>query len=1058
MSSAFNKEIRRSIKGSLGRFIAIVIISFLGAGVFAGLRMSAPNMRLAGDEFFDVTALYDISVISSLGLDDETIEMLESVEGVAEVMAAYRADVVAVCDGQSFVANVESLPSSAATSDTSDGVQALSDDDSYLNRPILLEGSWPETVQGCVMGAETARSAGISIGDTVTFEKGSSDLDDTFAITEFIVSGLVNSSAYVSDDQLGTSTLGGGTIEQYIYVAADAFAADYPYSVAYLTVVGARDETWESPGYDRAVGEVLERIELLGPAMGAARQEAIRAEAQAELDDARAEYEAEKRDARADLATAAEELFDAGTELSDAERKLVDSRRQLEESRVQLADTLGTLDDAEAQYSQGRSELDAQREALQPGLDALPQLRQQRDALAAIPDPTEEQQAQLVALNGRIQEIEGAEAALQAGQARLDETRATLDASWVRYREGVARYRAGVDALNAAVAEYREGIGSYAEGKADYEAGVTEAEQGFADAEAELADAQAKLDELEDAEVFVIDRTKNPGAVSLAHDAQGITQIATFIPLMFFLVAALVVLTSMTRMVDEERLDIGTHKALGYSKRRITSKYMIYGGLAAGIGSILGVVVLGKSLPWFIMTSYAISYSIPIFSTPLDPLITIEAIGASIAVALLATWGAAAASLRERPATLMLPKAPKPGKRILLERIRPLWRHLSFSHKVTARNLLRYKPRFFMAVIGIAGCTALLMVGFGLRDAIGSIVSNQYEELMTYDLAVKLDADATEDQRREALGSFDKEIDGTLMVDDFSMISSGNGEELRMEVIVASDEAPLEDFITLRERASGEPLVLDPDTVVITEKAATVLGKEVGDGIVLYDENAVGDKEGEGHVVRIGGITENYLQHYVYMQPALYESLFDKEPTYDLVFVRLAPDADASTVAQRLLDQSGVSAVTIVEERVKTYEDMLDVMNKLIIVVVLLAAALAFVVLYNLTNINITERVREIATLKVLGFTKGEVNAYIFREIIIMAIIGALLGCLLGIPLTFNIAESAETVSMMFGRTIEPLSFVVSFVITVAFTFIVMLSMRPKLAKVDMVESLKSIE
>ena len=556
-------------------------------------------------------------------------------------------------------------------------------------------------------------------------------------------------------------------------------------------------------------------------------------------------------------------------------------------------------------------------------------------------------------------------------------------------------------------------------------------------------------------------RSKNVGVASLSSDADGIDQIALFIPYMFFLVAALVSLTSMTRMVDEERLNIGTHKALGYGKMRITSKYLIYGSLASGFGSAAGSIALGKLLPWFILVSYGISYAIPVYPTPIDAAIVAKAVGFSVGITLFATWCAAASTLRARPSVLMLPRVPKAGKRIVLERIKPLWSRLSFSHKVTARNLLRYKRRFFMAVVGVAGCTALLMIGFGLRDAIGGIVNNQYTVLTSYDAVVRVDDEVTEAQRAAVARELGGDgVESYLDVADFNLIAEGEADDLRIEVVVPSDADRLSDFVALRDRETLTPLSLEDGRIVLTEKAADVLGVSEGDTVTLYDEDDVGDKTGSGRSFVVGGITENYLGHFAYLLPEVYRSAYGEEPTYDLSYLKLSDtgEAAAKELSNRFLSLDGVSTVSFVSDKVSTYEGMLDVMNKLIYVVILLSAALAFVVLYNLTNINITERVREIATLKVLGFTRREVSAYIFREVMVMTLIGALAGCVLGVPLTFYIARAAETANMMFGRTIEPLSFVLSFALTMVFAVIVAFSMRGKLKRVNMVESLKSME
>ena len=1098
LASAFNKELVRSIRKSAGRFAAIAIISLLGAGFYAGLRMAAPDMRLAGDEFFDGCSLYDISVVSSLGLDDESVRILDGIDGVGQVMPAYKADAMVLLPDGSHAACVESLPiGSARESDSSDGLRVLSDDEGYLNRPILVSGSWPATAGECVVSADAAEELGIGIGDSIEVEKvAETDVEDTFSRTLFRVSGLVNSPAYASTGFLGTTKLGTGTFDLYLYVDPSAFDEDLPYSTAYLTVPAATHLTWQSKGYKDAVGEVKVRVDDASPEIAAERWDNVRGEAQEELDDARADYEREKADAEAELADAQAELEDARKKLDDAASELAQAGAQLDSGAREIADNEAKLREGEESYAQGKAELDARLPEFEREYARIGELRAQREQLAAGVEQAQagvamlEQQLaqaqaagapagqiaiieaqlaqaraqadvlaqQLAQLDAGIAQLEAAKAEIDAAQAQLAAARAELDSGWAQLEQGRAEYYQGLAQYQSGLAEYQDGEREYADGLAKYEDGRAEADEKLADAEAKLADAQRDIDDIERPEVFVMDRAKNAGAAQLASDADGIQQIALFLPFMFFLVAALVSLTSMTRMVDEERLEIGTHKALGYGRMRITSKYLIYGVLASGIGSIVGIIAFGKFLPWIIMTSYQVTYAVPNVPLPIDAGIAARAIGLSVGVTAIATWAAAAASLRERPASLMLPRAPKAGKRIILERITPLWSRLSFSHKVTARNLLRYKRRFFMAVVGIAGCTALLVIGFGLRDAIDGVVSNQYGSIVNYDAVVRIDDDATDEARervKEALGSPD--VSEHIEVADFNMVAHGPDEDMRVEVVVPSDDR-MGEFVALRDRVSGDGLALAGDSVVITEKAAEVMGLRVGDTVDLYDENRVGDATGEARTFTVSGIAENYLGHFAYLLPGGYRQSFGEEPSFNAAYVKFADGADTKALSDELLAIEGVNTVSFVSDEVRTYEDMLALMAGIIAIVIALSAALAFVVLYNLTNINITERVREIATLKVLGFTKREVNAYIFREVIVMSLVGAIVGCIIGGPLTSYISQAAETPQMMFGRTIWPLSYVLSFVITMAFSAVVAFTMRWKLNRVNMVESLKSVE
>ena len=1098
VQNAFGKEVIRSIAHSAGRFAAIAIISLLGAGFYAGLRMAAPDMRIAGDEFFDGANLYDISVMTTLGVDGDSAKSLEEVDGVGAVMMTYRADAMVAIGENSYAASIESLPVKAAlASDTSDGETAKSDDVNYLNRPILLQGAWPTEAGECVVGINAAEELGIAIGDTVQVEKATTDLEDIFKQTTFKVTGLVNSPAFAQFGQLGITTLGTGEVELYLFVPESAFAEDFPYTVAYMTLPSASDESWGTEGYDNAVATVKERVEEVAPGVGDKRYNTVHGDAQDELDEARADYESERADAEEQLADAESQLADARSRLDSALSEMASGKADLDAAAKTLEESEATLRASESEYAQGKEQLDAEYAAFQKQAANLPTMRERESQLAdgiaqtqagivqleqaidqakkggapaeqiaALEQQLETAQSRLVELEGQMEQLQAGIAAIEQGEAafveqyqKLDEARAQLDDGWKQLEEGRKKYESGLAEYNDGVSQYYSGLSDYQSGLAEYQSNRDEAYEKFADAEAELADAQKEIDDIEHPDVYVTNRDKNYGAAQLASDADGIAQIATFLPFMFFLVAALVSLTSMTRMVDEERMVIGTHKALGYSKSRITAKYLIYGVLASGIGSVIGVLLFGQLLPWIIMTAYQVTYAVPQVPTPIHLDIAAKAIGLSVGVTAIATWGAAAASLREKPAALMLPRVPKAGKRIFLEHITPLWSRMSFSHKVTARNLLRYKRRFFMAVVGIAGCTALLMIGFGMRDAIGGVVWNQFDELVNYDAIVRVDDETTDEARKQVEEAFASDaVEEHLNVRDFNMVAAGPDGDMRIEVVVPENATTLPDFVALRERVGKTPLTPEGESIILTEKAATVLGLHVGDTVTLFDEDDVGDATGEGRTFIVGGIAENYLGHYAYMLPAAYRAAFGEEPTSDLTYVKLKDDADRNAFSDALLSIDGVNTVSFVSDKIKTYQDMLDLMVTIIFVIIVLSAALAFVVLYNLTNINIEERIREIATLKVLGFTKPEVHAYIFREIIVMAIIGALLGCVIGVPFTSYISQAAETPQMMFGREIAPLSYVLSFVITMVFAAIVAFTMRRKLAKVNMVESLKSVE
>ena len=651
--------------------------------------------------------------------------------------------------------------------------------------------------------------------------------------------------------------------------------------------------------------------------------------------------------------------------------------------------------------------------------------------------------------------MDAAEGELASSQAAIDSGRAQLES--------------GRRQLASGRSEYEDGLAQHEEGANELSAQRADAEEQFADAEAKLADAQADVDAIADTEgeVYVLDLTKNIGAESFKSDAGRIDQIAQVFPFLFFLVAALVSLTTMTRMVEEERVLIGTFKALGYSKARITSKYLIYAIVASGVGAIIGIVALSKFLPWFIMGAYAIIYAVPCRPCPIDPAMTAAAAGLGVGITVIATWFAAASTLRERPAFLMLPRAPKAGKRILLERIRPVWRRLSFSWKVTSRNLFRYKRRFIMAIVGIAGCTALLLTGLGLQNAINDIIDKQYGELYHYNTIVRMASDSTDDEKSQVEQRVEEDASGeyawlATANKQAQSISDDDGADInqhRVDIVVPEHPDTFSDFNTMRMREGHEELALSDDGVLVSEKLAMELSLEVGSTFSIFDEDAVGDATGDGREVTVAGIMENYVGHYVYFTPTLYEQVMGEEPVFTTLYANEVEDEGAREVlSDELLATDGVKTVTYNDETIDSYRTMLKSVDSVVVVLVIAAALLAFVVLYNLTNINITERVREIATLKVLGFTPREVDAYIYRETLLLAVIGALVGLLLGIVMEGFVVVTAEVDQVMFGRDIHAASFVIAFLLTMVFSVIVTLAMRPKLRRIDMVESLKSNE
>ena len=1187
-SSAFGTSLLRSIRGSLGRFLAIMGIVALGCGFFAGLKMTGPDMRSAADAFYDGTALWDLRVISTLGFEDADVDRLVSTDGVSAAMPSRTVDAMARMGKEQVAVRISSLDVDAAQASRSEKRAVSSDDADYLNRPILCEGRWPQAADECVVSADL--TTGPALGDAVEVLYGTDALDDELQTRTFTVVGRVTAPDYVYTGSFGSTNLGSGQVDDYLNVPAAAFKEDAPYTEVYLKVAGADELQSGSDAYKSQVAEVKDRIEDNSGALAQSRQDELKAAAQEKLDQKVSDYWQQHGDAYAQLDQAKAQLDDAAAQIADgraklaqgqrdyqngvgqlaqqratAQRKLTDGQAQIDSGRKQLEEKKAQLDQGERDWQKGYGQLSAALEgqgihasSAQGYVDAmdgrlqqiasarskLSQLKGQRDqaqkavaakdqveqgiaqtqaALAQLDPESQEYaqaQGQLTTLQGQLKEIEQAQASLPQLEAgiqkvesqlppaqteaqlktardnaqKLADTRAQLDSgraqtsqaagqldsaqtqldqrrtsAQTQLAQGQARLDAAKSQLQASRDQLDQAQRDYDQGRASYEANRADADQKFTDAWTQIQDAQRQIDDMDLPDIYTLDRTKSEGAATYQADTERMDHIGNVFPFIFFLVAALVALTTMTRLVDDDRVQIGTFKALGYGKARIASRYLLYALLAAGIGAVFGIAVLSQVLPLIISSSYSIIYTVPLWGLPLpfNLPIALGAGGLGVGVTLLATWAAVASSLRETPATLMLPRAPKAGKRILLERIGPLWRRFSFSWKVTARNLFRYKRRLLMTVIGISGCTALLLVGFGLHDSIWDIIDLQFGPIVHYDTTIGLADGSTELDVRQVMDYLDStgKASDLVRVDLHNMQAEGTGasssatEKTRVSVVVPQDSEQVERALSFRDRLTQQELPFDDDAVIVTEKLASLHGIRAGDTIVLYDQDDVGNPTGEGHALTVTGVSENYVGNLVYVGKDAWRGVDKDEPVFSTIWCNV-PDqgSDRTQISDKLHQMPSVSTVVFSDEMINMYRNMLNVVNLVVVVLIVSAAALAAVVLYNLTNINVEERVREIATLKVLGFTRREVYAYVFREIAILAVLGDLLGLILGIWLENFVITTAEVDYVMFGRLIHPMSFVYSFALTLGFSALVMILMRHKLDRINMVESLKSVD
>ena len=749
-------------------------------------------------------------------------------------------------------------------------------------------------------------------------------------------------------------------------------------------------------------------------------------------------------------------MIESGAAANEAEAIALFNDEGLAAVRAQLDEAKALLDENAPVLEAARQELEAAAKTIAEGEQQLADAKAQLDAGKAELDDGWAQYYE------QKQVFEDGKAQLEDGKRQLDEGWATLTDRQLELddarrqiadaKQELADARAELDDARQTIAENKQKL---LDGEIEYADAKAEAEQELADARAEIEDAQQEIDDIEMPEWYVWDRGDNVSYASFAGNIDKLSAITTIFPIFFFLVAALVVSTTMTRMVEEERLQIGTLKALGYTRGEIMRKYLWYALAAALSGTAVGLTVGFQVFPSIIWSAYAMMYYMPSMATPWRAFQALYAGGTLTVLTVGVTALSCRASLAEVPAALMLPRAPKAGKRIILERIGPLWRRLPFSWKVTCRNLLRYKKRFWMTVLGVMGCTSLLVAGFGISDSLNAIITRQYGEVSHYDLMTIV----TEEAAVQEGPVYDYLFTGDAAAESMAIsmeTTRQDGPEGGMDIylMIPQDVARFADFVDLHERVSRTPTPLGESGVVITEKMAKTLGVAAGDTLTL--ENADGDT-GQFTVT---GVCEHYISNYVYMSAAIYEAGFGKAPAYNAILSILADDSESAqdAISTDLLDMDKVASLSFTQDNIVQVLNMLNSIDAVVVLIIICAAGLAFVVLYNLSSINVAERVKEIATIKVLGFYDREVNAYVNRESVLLTLIGTLFGLAGGIALHRFIIVTVEVDAVMFGRDVAPLSFVYAVALTLLFSTIVNLVMQRTLKKISMVESMKAPE
>lgn len=1066
MKSMMKRNTFREIKKSFGRYFAILAIIALGVAFFSGLKITQSVMVHSADVYLKDLQFYDYRLVSTLGFTEENVEALAEKEDVRAAEGAISAEVLYKDAGENErVIKMHSITEK-------------------VNKLKLVAGEMPQSADECVVDSVLFSEDAIG-SKLVLSENNTTDDLDKFAYKEYTITGLVQSPCYIQFER-GNTSIGNGRISGFAYILKDGFAVDYDteiyikfdedydiYSDEYDSYMDAKEADWEA--YTKEQADI--------------RYEKIVKDAQDELDEKKEELEEKRAEAEAELESAKQQLTDGETEISDGKNQIASAKTELsakaselQSGKDALSSKAAELESASQQISGQESALAAKKAEYEQGLNAYlaakQQVTDQRNSLEAakaqLMENTPGYEEMLAQIEAGLTEVAGAEAELNAKNAELEAAAGQLSSAESQLAAAKQQIEDGKNALAAAEAELTDGENQLAaakeqieekedqleaaetelaDGLLQYQEKQSEFDEQMQDADDQIADAQSKIDEIEKPETYVLDRNTNVGYVCLKNDSGVVKGIANVFPVFFFLVAALICMTTMNRMVEEQRTQIGVLKALGFSEGKIMGKYLFYSGSAAISGTLIGYVLGIHFFPLVIITAYGIVYKMGGIYYVSDLPLALVSLTVAVFCSVGTTWLSCHKELKEVAADLMRPKAPKAGKRVFLEHVPFIWKRLKFLQKVSVRNIVRYKKRFFMMVIGISGCTALLVMGFGVRDSVVAVADQQYEEIQLYDIGVTLKAgkmpgeadlksldSVLEKENAAGMYAMEKTID---------LVTDKGTKSIHMVAVGNPDEVG--DFISLHTKKQ-EPIAYPKEgEAVLSKKVAETYAVKKGDTILLRDSD-----NNEMHL-KVTGICENHIYNYVYIAPESYEKQIG-DVVFKNVYVRLPDASDIHEVSAALMKADGVTAVTVNSDMLSRISQMMSCMNYIVIIIIICAGALAFIVLYNLNNINITERVREIATIKVLGFYPKETASYVFRENMVLTAIGCGLGLILGKWFHRFVMGEIQIDMVSFNVQINAVSYLFSVLLTMGFAWIVNCMMTGKLERINMAESLKSID
>ena len=1096
----------RQIKNTFKRFLSILLIVLLGVGFFAGMQATSPDMKEAVDEYFDAQNMMDIEVISTLGLTEEDINALKNVEGVSQVNPAYSFDASINADEKDIVVKIESIPEDINKIILLDGKLPENSDECVVES-AFLSGTKYKIGDYITINPEKMDSS------VLNSEENANQESCVVKTNKIKIVGTVKSPQYISRSR-GTSKLGSGTVNYYMYIPKENINMSV-YTIAYVRVNGATELGTYNDNYDDLISVVKDNIEEISGERKQERYNNIVNEATEKLNDAQTKYDEEKKKAEDELVNAENKINNAKDQVESGKTELANNKKKAQRE-FENADK--KIEDAERQLSDARKELDIKKEeaeeqinSAQIQLDNLKATKEQYDILLSQKQELEKQiktidetlnllnqdpmtnadkiqeltatktilTGNLTKINNGVitiedtlskqgiqasnleQVISSIEIQISRGKQELAEAHNKKENTEQQLQENKTNLANIKKSTNKKLAEAERELenakAEISENEAKLEDARKEADEKLEEAQQKLNDARTQISKIEKPTWYILDRNSNYGYVEYIQDTDRIANISKVFPAVFFIVAALISLTSMSRMIEEQRVQIGTLKALGYNKIDISMKYIIYALLATIIGGVIGMTIGFYLIPNIIWSMYGMMYTLS--KVQLKFRLNIGLIGLIFALActLGATIYTCINQLKEKPANLMLPRAPKPGKRIFLEKIKFIWSRLKFTQKVTARNIFRYKKKFLMTIIGVAGCTALIVAGFSIRDSVSQMIPMQYGEIFKYDGVVTLNEDITNSKIQEEADKIREEaiVENTIScyMKTVEITNIENSQTLNLVVINSNDN--ISDFIDIRSRKNKTTYSLDNEKVIISEKIAKLLNIKVGDTITIKNIDNI-----EKNVI-VGAISETYINHYIYMTSNLYNTLYGEnsyKPNTILIKENTEIEQEEKLGKSLLENKDVVSGVTFLSNTKDVFGEVMDKMQLVVYILIISAALLAFAVLYNLSNVNISERIRELATLKVLGFYNKEVFNYITKETRILTVIGNILGLFAGYFLGMYIIKTCELDMLMFVQEVKPMSFVYGLVITIIFAEIVNIAVNHTLKKISMTESLKSVD